>query len=181
MPAGRTPKPDGKASTRHKPTIESVELGSSSTSGKRGSIADPPKSSPPIPTFVRKEWRELHVLTREWWLGWLEAEQSSQFIGTDWRRLRMIGLPLVEGFNRAVEAKDVKLANELAGRIMQLERDFGATPDARLRLRWTVRRPGDTPRGDENDGEEGAAKPKRTRKVEGDPRLALVQGGKKAG
>ena len=81
----------------------------------------------------------------------------------------MIAAPLVELFNQAVDAGEVKVMNDLAGRIIQLEKEFGATPEARIRNRWVVRRPGDTP--ETSTSSEAPA----ARKVERDPRRAGLE------
>lgn len=153
MRGGSTPKAEGKAVTRHRPTTEQLELGTAPADG----------SAPKIP---RAEWRKLHPRTKEWWNVWLEAPQASQFVGTDWQRLRGFLLPLVENFNRALERGEVKLAKELAGELRLQEQDFGATPAARLRNRWVIRRPGQDSASEQSDD-----KPERKpRAVHGDPR-----------
>jgi hypothetical protein len=181
VPRGPTPKPDGKAVTRHRPTLESVTLGSSPIAGVviPKSLGKPPKTPAPIPAMSERVWQALHVQTREWWLTWLVAEQASLFIGTDWRRLFMVGLPLVEAFNRAaaLEPPDVDRMDKLAGRIIGLEKEFGATPEARIRNRWVTR-----PKGGEAKDEGGtpaASSSSRTRNSRRDPRTALsvVEGG----
>ena len=177
MPVGRTPKPEGKAVTRHRPTIESVTLGSSLIAGVKipRSIGAAPKVPAPIPQISESAWRKLHVETRRWWLTWLVAEQASLFIGTDWRRLFMVAMPLVEAFNRAADAEDVDRMDKLAGRIIGLEKEFGATPEARIRNRWVTR-----PKGSETSDESGKpAASSRPRAARRDPREALrvVEGG----
>lgn len=156
---GPLPKDDAKRSRRGAPNHETVELGGAPASGA-------------APKITRAEWRKLHTRTREWWNSWLKAPQASQFIVTDWTRLRVVMLPLVEGFNRAIDAGDTKLAKDLAGELRQQEADFGATPAARRRAGWTIRQSGDNAA---NEPDDGKTKP-RASEVHADPRrLAVVK------
>ena len=148
---GPLPKDPDKRVTRHEPKHETIVLGTST--------AD--VGAPKIP---RREWQKLHAQTRAWWTAWLKAEQASQFVGTDWARLRGTMLPLVEAFHRALEAGEVKTAKELAGELRLQEADFGATPAARRRAGWIIRKQGDT------TPEKDDAKPRRPTAVQGDPR-----------
>lgn len=148
---GPLPKDADKRVTRHEPKHETIVLGSAPAD------VDAPK-------IARREWQKLHVQTRAWWSAWLKAEQASQFAGTDWARLRSIVLPLVEAFHRAIERGEVKLAKELAAELRQQEADFGATPAARRRAGWIIRKAGDT------TPEKDDAKPRRPTAVQGDPR-----------
>jgi hypothetical protein len=141
--------------------IEQVTLG-----------AEPASSG--APTISRSAWRKLHPQTRAWWSDWISSPQASQFGATDWRRLKMVVLPLVERLNRAVEAEDDSLLVRLADQLDKQERDFGATPGARLRLRWQLRPRTDT--ATEAEPTEAPARPKR-KSTRRDPRLALVEGG----
>jgi hypothetical protein len=150
---GPLPKDDAKRSSSREPKHETIVLGSSPAD------VDAPK----IP---RREWQKLHAQTRAWWNAWLKAEQASQFVGTDWTRLRGVMLPLVEAFHRAIEAGEVKVAKELAAELRMQEQDFGATPAARRRAGWIIRKPGDTT-------PEKDAAPRRPTAVQGDPRRAL--------
>lgn len=89
----------------------------------------------------------------------------------------MMGVPLVEAFNRAVDAGDVERMDRLAGRIIGLEKEFGATPEARIRNRWVTK-----PKGGERDDSEGKAAASRgpsSRRARRDPRadLQVVEGG----
>lgn len=150
---GPIPKGADKRSSRRSPNHEEVELGTSAVDAG-------------APKIARRDWQKLHKATREWWRTWLAAPQASLFGATDWTRLRFIVLPLFEGFARAIDAGEVKLAKELAAELRMQEADFGPTPAARRRLGMTIRKPGD------NAGEDGADKPKarRPRAVQGDPR-----------
>lgn len=162
MPRGPTPKPEGQAVTRHRPTIEQVELGT----------APAHVDAPPIP---KRQWSKLHKATRAWWKTWLSAPQASQFVGTDWNRLHMVLLPLVEAFNQAADAGDVDRMVKLESSIWRHEKEFGATPESRIRNRWVVRRAGQTSGDDAQDETESKRRP---RKVERDPRrLQIVKGG----
>lgn len=125
------------------------------------------------PTFSVRKWKALHVESRAYWTMLLEAPQASEYLPSDWRRLKMVILPIVERLNRAVEREDDAAIVKLAAELRQQEADFGLTPSSRLRMRWTVHRAGQT--SPENEPEENPeAKPKRRRKA-GDPRLAVVK------
>lgn len=156
MPPGPPPKDSKKRERRNAETFPTVELG---TSKADTSLA---------PKVPKSEWRKLHRKSRAWWNTWLEAPQASEFVGTDWRRLYMVGLPLVDAFNRAIDAGEVKLAKELSGELRMLEREFGATPESRIRNRWVVRKPGQTPQRD--DDEQAKRAPA---KAAADPRRGL--------
>ncbi len=121
--------------------------------------------------------KKLHAETRKWWKAILEAPQASQFGVTDWRRLEMVVLPLVERFNRELakdEPDDGKLV-KLSDAIARHEKEFGLTPESRLRLRWSLR-----PNVPAGSGAEAEKTPtKKPRETKSDPRrLEVVAGGK---
>lgn len=158
-PRGPLPKDPDKRARSGSPTYETVVLGSTPAA------VDAPK----IPV---RAWRKLHAETRAWWGMLLEAPQASQYLGSDWRRLRMIVLPLVERYNRAVDAGDVAVMTKLAAEIRMQEADFGLTLTSRMRNRWTVHPPRADNAGDEGDSDK-PTRPKRKRQAD-DPRLELV-------
>jgi hypothetical protein len=153
---GPLPKSDEARQRTNTPTFETVVLGSA-----------PAKTvAPKIP---RAAWRKLHIETRAWWDDLLASPQASQFIRTDWRRLRMAVLPVVERLNRAVDAGDDALIVALARELRQQERDFGLTPDSRQRMRWVMQDPAKAP------ADTGGSEPARPRTTRADPRLELVK------
>jgi hypothetical protein len=159
---GPLPSSTDRKRDESKRTVEQVVLGQA-------------PASTSAPKFTRKAWRELTIATREWWTDLLESPQASQFVRTDWRRLKMVVLPLVDRYNRELEAAepDPALLVALAREIRQHEREFGLTPDARARMRWVMQDPAKS--SSSEAGEEGG-KPKRPREVRTDPRLSLVKG-----
>ena len=166
MTRGPIPKEANERQRRHAPAIETVELGS----GSAGDLEHAPKIS-------ARQLRKLNAKTRKWWRGILEAPQASQFGVTDWRRLEMILLPLVDRFN-VEEAKgpkaDVGTLVKLSDAIARHEKEFGLTPESRLRLRWSLR-----PKVAAGSEAEGAKEPSKPREAKSDPRrLELVEGGK---
>jgi hypothetical protein len=158
-PRGPLPKDPAKRERSGKPTYETVHLGST------------PANTDAAPKIPVRAWRKLHVETKAWWKMLLDAPQASQYLGSDWRRLRMVLLPLVEHFNRAADEGDVPKMTKLAGEIRMQEADFGLTPTSRMRNRWTVQPPRPDNEGDEGSGEER----KRRRRTHDDPRLTVVK------
>lgn len=157
-PRGPLPKDPEKRERTGKPTYETIVLGTTPAA------VDAPK----IP---RAAWRKLHAETKAWWQTLLVAPQASQYLGSDWRRLRMVLLPIVEQFNRAADEGDASKMVKLAGEIRMQEADFGLTPSSRMRNRWTVH----PPRADNSSDEEGNGKQRRKRRTADDPRLELVK------
>lgn len=159
-PRGPLPNPDRQR--RNAPAIPDVELGSA------------PASTSLVPKIPRRAWQKLHVETRAWWNDLVASPQASQYGRTDWRRLRMVLLPLAERLNREVDSDepDFALVTALARELRQQEREFGTTPDSRQRMRWVLR-----PEGAASSAEEGASAPakRKPRKVQSDPRLSLVK------
>lgn len=156
---GPLPKPDSERQRSTPPTFEPVELGTR-----------PVSSAPKLSTHAR---RKLHRETRAWWDTVAGSPQASQYGPTDWQRLRMVVLPLVERFNRGVDpprgaepASDSEL-RLMAKTLSDLEADFGLDPASRQRLRWTFR---PTP---PSTGDPEKTAP-RARKARHDPRLKLV-------
>lgn len=160
MPRGPLPKPEGQKARTNPPSLPQVELGTTPAAGEAAKL------------LSGRELKKLHKLTRAWWKMLLAAPQASEYVPSDWNRLRMVVLPLVERYNLAADAGDVPTMTKLAGEIRQQEADFGLTPAGRLRNRWTVRRPGQ-PSADE--GESGNGKTRRRRRTSGDPRLEVVK------
>lgn len=158
-PRGALPKPADKRERRGGVTYEEKVLGRAPAS------ADAPK-------FTTRAWRRMHLETRAYWTMLLEAPQASEYLPSDWRRLQMVIVPIVERFNRAVDDGDDARIVKLAAELRQQEADFGLTPSSRLRMRWTVHRPGQTS-GDAGE-EKPEAKPRR-RRSSGDARLAVVK------
>ena len=163
----RGPIPDERAgrNATHKPAIPTTELGSD------------PVDLELAPKLSQRERKKLLAVTRRWWDAVVTAPQASQFGVTDWQRLKMVVLPLVERFNRELSAKepDPNLLVKLADAIARQEKEFGLTPESRLRLRWSLR-----PKGGAGSGD-GEAKPttKKPRETKADPRrLEVVAGGK---
>lgn len=122
-----------------------------------------------------KKWRGLHADTRAWWRDVLDSPQAGQFGQTGWRRLYMVVLPTVERFNRE-EAKgdeaDVGKLVKLAQTLQAHEREFGLTPEARLKLRWTLRPPAAAQSAQQEDD---APKPKRPKRDTRDPRATMLR------
>lgn len=115
----------------------------------------------------------MHPTTRAWWRSWVTSPQAPLFTVTDWMRLRLLAL-LVDAYVR--EPTPSRLAE-----IRQTEAKYGATPEDRLRLRWRFKdagEPDDDDLGVPEQPTSSRAKPKRKAK-RGDPRLALVKGGKR--
>ena len=171
---GPLPKADSDRSRSTAPAFEAVELGAKPVEG--------------APKLSRRALEKLHVETRQWWATVSTCPQASQFGATDWQRLRMVVLPLVDRFNRAVDPKpatrkrgektpaapepasDAEVVR-LAKAIADHEAEFGLSPAARQRMRWTLRAPTSAPA--EGDGDESKRPPRTPRK---DPRkLALVK------
>jgi hypothetical protein len=75
--------------------------------------------------------------TKAWWKTWAESEQAGNFIGTDWQRLTML-VPLVDAYH---QAPSPALMTELR----MNESKLGATPEDRLRLRWDLKPPDESP------------------------------------
>lgn len=163
MSRGPIPKDASERHRRNAATIETVDLGS-----ETGELELAPKISD-------RQLRKLHVKTRRWWKEILAAPQASQFGATDWRRLEMVVLPLVDRFN-VEEAKgekaDVGTLVKLGDAIARHEKEFGLTPEARLRLRWSLR-----PKAGAGSDAEATKKPTKPREAKRDPRLELVKGG----
>lgn len=153
---GPAPKDPEKRQRRNAPTFPEVVLGTEPAAG--------------APKIARAAWRRLHVETRAWWHDWVSAPQASQFGATDWRRLRMVVLPLVERLNRAIDDQDDARIVKLSAELAKQEREFGATPAARMQLRWTLRGKPE-PRADQE--------PPRLRPVPNtaDPRRPMVEDG----
>lgn len=164
MPRGPIPNEYAGRNATHKPAIPTTELGSE---GADLSLA---------PKLSARNRRKLLAATRKWWDGVLAAPQASQFGATDWRRLEMVVLPLVERFNRELDKDDAdpNLLVKLADAIARQEKEFGLTPESRLRLRWSLR-----PKVAAGSADEGAKNPaKKPRETRSDPRLSVVAGGK---
>jgi hypothetical protein len=160
----RGPVPNPDRQRRNAPTIAETELGSA------------PIKSELVPKIPRRAWQKLHVETRAWWNDVVAAPQASQYGRTDWRRLKMVVLPLCERLNRAIEAKepDDALIVKLADAFARQEREFGLTPDARQRMRWVIRP--DAPASSPEESAKPASK-RKPQTVRTDPRLKLVDSG----
>lgn len=149
------PTDPSKRKRRNEPTIATTELASPAR----------PARAPDLP-------KGMHPSTRAWWRAWVTSPQASLFTVTDWTRLRLLAL-LVDQYVR--EPTPARLAE-----IRQNEAKYGATPEDRMRLRWRFRDPDDDDLGVAEQGSSSSspARPKRKAK-RGDPRLALVKGGKR--
>lgn len=158
-PRGPLPKDPDKRVRSGKPTYETVYLGST-------------PAAVDAPTIPVRAWRKLQPATKAWWKMLLVAPQASQYLASDWTRLRFVLLPLVERYALAATAGDVPTMVKLAGEIRMQEADFGLTPTSRMRNRWTVHPPAPDNAGDEND----KSTPKKRRRKVDDPRLELVKG-----
>lgn len=130
--------------------------------------ASPAAGAPKLPNR-----RKLQVETREWWDDWAGSPQASQFGRTDWRRLLSL-VPLVEAYWRAAGEGDSATLVKVAAELRQQEGKLGATPEDRMRLRWSLREPA-KPAPVAEDGEKDAG---RARSPSVDPRkLAVVKAG----
>ncbi len=150
------PTDPSKRKRRNDPTIATTELVRTSK----------PARAPDLP-------KGMHPTTRAWWRSWVTSPQAPLFTVTDWMRLRLLAL-LVDAYVR--EPTPSRLAE-----IRQTEAKYGATPEDRLRLRWRFKdagEPDDDDLGVPEQPTSSRAKPKRKAK-RGDPRLALVKGGKR--
>ena len=105
----------------------------------------------PVPAPKLPRRRDLRRETCRWWDTFANSPQAVSFTATDWEVLLMI-VPVVDEYWRNPEPKTL---GELR---LQLAK-FGATPEDRLRLRWTIKPP-------EPKGEAPSARK--------DPRLRIV-------
>lgn len=109
--------------------------------------------------------------TVSWYQEWCESAQAAQFLNTDWQRLHMIA-PLVDSYFRNPVPR-------VMAEIRLNEAKLGATADDRLRLRWRLRRADQEAESAERQG--AAAGGERRSSREGpDPRLSVLEGGRKA-
>ena len=145
MPPGPTPKPDSKRERTNAPTFPSTEL-------RAGQV-----EAPDLPNRS-----ELLPMTCLWWDTWAGSPQAEHFLATDWLRFLVL-VDTVEAYF----AGDLTKLTE----IRLNEKEFGATPESRLRLRM---KQASSDKADE--GAEKTAK-KRTRR-RADPRLKMIEGGK---
>ena len=109
-----------------------------------------PMPAPPLPGRTK-----FSKATRDWYDDWCRSPQAAQFTAPAWRRLFMLAW-LVEEFNTTHD-------RQVLAEIRANEREFGATPEAMLRLHWTFA-----------SGEEARAEPAQRRATRPDPRLRLV-------
>lgn len=158
-PRGPLPKDPDKRVRSGKPTYEQVYLGST-------------PAAVDAPTIPVRAWRKLHPASKAWWKMLLAAPQASQYLASDWTRLRFVLLPLIERYALAAEAGDEAKMVKLAGEIRMQEADFGLTPTSRMRNRWTVHPPAADNAKDESD----LSTTKRRKRKADDPRLELVKG-----
>lgn len=163
-PRGPLPKANrSREKDEARRTYDEVELGTK-----------PVDDAPKLTDHAR---RKLHRESRRWWDVVASCPQASQFGPTDWQRIRMVILPLVDRFNRALDA-DAENAElvRLAKAISDLEAEFGLTPASRLRLRWKFRQTPSSSSAEPAEPEPRSAHRKRRAK-QGDARLALVKAG----
>lgn len=75
--------------------------------------------------FVRFEWPEI---TRQWWQMWVESPLSDDFTAVDWSELLITA---------RIHAKFWLGDHKVAAELRQRTNQFGATPEARAKLRIT--------------------------------------------
>jgi len=160
---GPTPKDPEKRQRRNADPVEAVELDERSP--------DDDIETPPMPECPAGEW---HPSTTRWWDRWAGSQQAALFIDTDWMVLELM-VPLVEAYARG----NLALATEIRLQHAKL----GATPEDRLRLRWSMRRRDLGAEAAEREREKVAAAgggAVTSSRAKPDPRLTVVQGGKGA-
>ena len=113
-----------------------------------------PESQPELPEFTVQIVREGEIeeqqfdwpaITRDWWQMWSEHPLSKEFTASDWSFLLDTAR-----IHAAYWSGDLKLGAELRQRVVQ----FGATPEARARLRITF--------AAANEAEKDSSQPKRS-------------------
>ena len=123
---GRKPKPEGQARTRHKSSVEWVDVVDVPFSGQ---VPDLPKRRRIVLPFGQTKDIPLHALTRAWWTTVSRMPHCSLWTESDWRYAISTAL-VADAFHYGHGPS----ATELARR----EKVLGTTVDARrdLRIRY---------------------------------------------
>jgi hypothetical protein len=92
----------------------------------------PPGTTPDLPGGHDYDTRTL-----AWYETWRHSPQAATFLATDWQRLHMLA--------QLVEQYWAEPKKDLLSEIRLNEASLGGTAADRIRLRWTVAEPDDTP------------------------------------